>query len=167
MTLLTENTKTLFARYQKAGILVDTNILLLYAVGLANKKRIPLFKRTRQFSIEDFDLLDQILRTFQKVVTTPNILTEVNSLANQLGEPERSQCLGLFTKIICQLEEQHHPSRHIAQFSEFQKFGLTDCSILNLSRDGYLVLTDDFRLSAYLHSQGIDTINFNHLRFSI
>jgi rRNA-processing protein FCF1 len=164
---MTEDIKTLFARYQKAGILVDTNILLLYAVGLANKKRIPLFKRTRQFSIKDFDLLDQILRAFQKVVTTPNILTEVNSLANQLGEPERSQCLGLFAKIICQMEEQHHPSRHIAQFSEFPKFGLTDCSILHLSREGYLVLTDDFRLSMYLQNQGIDTVNFNNLRFLV
>ncbi len=164
---MTENIKDLFARYQKSGILVDTDILLLYAVGLANKKRIPLFKRTQQFSIQDFDLLDQILRAFQKIVTTPNILTEVNSLANQLTEPERSQCLGLFTQIICKFEEQYHPSSRIAQFSEFQKFGLTDCGILNLSRNGYLVLTDDFRLSAYLQSQGIDSINFNHLRFSL
>jgi hypothetical protein len=164
---MTETVRDLFARYQKTGILVDTNILLLYAVGLVNKKRIPLFKRTRQFSIKDFELLNQILGAFQKVVTTPNILTEVNSLTNQLGDPERTQCLGLFAKIICQLDEQYYPSQHVAQLLEFQKFGLTDCSILNIGRSGYLVLTDDFRLSAYLQSQSIDTINFNHLRFSL
>ena len=91
-----EDVKALFARYQQAGILVDTNVLLLYVVGLVNRKRIPLFKRTKQFISEDFDLLAQIFQSFQRVVTTPNILTEVNSLANQLGEPERSQCLDLF-----------------------------------------------------------------------
>ncbi len=156
--------EVLFVKYRSAGILVDTNILLMYVVGLVNRQRIPLFKRTKQFSVEGFELLDQILRAFHTVVTTPNILTEVNSLANQLSAPEKAQFLKLFATTISRLEETHYASQQLSKLPEFQKFGLTDCSILNLSRNQYLVLTDDFRLSSYLQTKGIDAVNFTNLR---
>ena len=161
---MNDDINTLFTRYRQAGILVDTNILLLYVVGRVNKQRIARFKRTKQFTPEDYDLLARILNSFQAVVTTPNILTEVNSLANQLGEPERSECMRLFGQAISCFEEIHKSSQQLAQLPEFQKFGLTDCGILNLSQGSYLVLTDDFRLSETLRRQGIDTINFNNIR---
>jgi len=154
----------LFARYRQTGVLVDTNILLLYIVGLVNKQRISRFKRTKQFTPEDYDLLARILNSFQTVVTTPNILTEVNSLANQLGEPERSRCLELFGQAIAKLQEIHQPSQQLALLPEFQKFGLTDCGILNVAQGSYLVLTDDLRLTATLQRKGIDTVNFNNIR---
>lgn len=97
-------------------------------------------------------------------MTTPNILTEVNSLANQLGEPERSQCFLIFSEIIPTLDENYIESRTIATNEKFVRFGLTDCGILNLAIDKYLVLTDDFRLANYLQSVGIDAINFNNIR---
>ena len=40
------------------------------------------------------------------------------------------------------------------------------CAIIDLVKGQYLVLTDDFRLSNYLGKQGIDVLNFNHLRFA-
>lgn len=160
-----EEVSALFARYRQAGILIDTNILLLYVVGLVNRQRISSFKRTRQFSPEDYDLLTQIIRNFHKIVTTPNILTEVNSLSNQLGEPERSSCCRIFGDAIAHFEEAYKPSQELAKLPEFQKFGLTDCGILNVAQGSYLVLTDDLRLAATLHRKGIDTVNFNNIRF--
>lgn len=106
----------------------------------------------------------QILSYSQKIVTTPNILTEVNSLANQLGEPERSQCFTIFTDGISKLEESYMASKAIATNERFTKFGLTDCGILNLAKNQYLVLTDDLKLAVYLEREGIDTINFNNIR---
>lgn len=104
--------------------------------------------------------------SFQKIVTTPNILTEVNSLANQLGEPERSHWFAIFTQGISSLDEFYIESRSVATSERFTKFGLTDCGILNLARDQYLVLTDDLKLALYLQKERIDTINFNNLRVS-
>lgn len=157
-------TQVLLAKYRTKGIIIDTNILLLYLIGLVNRERIPRFKRTAQFIPEDYDLLLQIVDGFQKVITTPNILTEVNSLANQLGEPERSQCFMIFTKLIAQLTEEYIESKLIADREMFSRFGLTDCGIMYVAKDKYLVLTDDLKLSLYLKAQGIDTINFNNLR---
>ncbi|WP_017302297.1 hypothetical protein [Nodosilinea nodulosa] len=94
----------------------------------------------------------------------PNILTEVNSLANQLGEPERSRCFQFFRQVIGQMEEIYQPSQQLVQLQEFQEFGLTDCGILEVTQGSYLVLTDDLKLAATLQRKEIDTVNFNHIR---
>ncbi|WP_292743219.1 hypothetical protein [Nostoc sp. NMS4] len=76
---------SLIRRYSQKGVLVDKNILLLLLVGSVNQERITKFNRTQQFIPEDYELLLAFIEKFKKLVTTPNILTEVNSLANQLG----------------------------------------------------------------------------------
>lgn len=159
-----QEVKTLLAKYKTKGILIDTNIFLLYLVGLVNRERIAKFKRTRQFIPEDYDLLLYIIDGFQKVITTPNIMTEVNSLANQLGNPERSQCLNTFALLTSKISEEYIDSISVAKHESFAQFGLTDCGIMYLTKNKYLVLTDDLKLSLYLNAQGIDTINFNNLR---
>lgn len=67
-------------------------------MGSVNKERITRFNRTQQFLPEDYDLLLAFIAKFKKLVTTPNILTEVNSLTNQLGEAECSQCFTIFAQ---------------------------------------------------------------------
>ena len=133
-------------------------------MGTVNRERISRFNRTEKFVPEDYDLLQRILTYFQKIVTTPNILTEVNSLANQLGEPERSQCFSIFSEIISNMNESYIESRTITNTKNFAKFGLTDCGILNVARGKYLVLTDDLKLANYLQNVGVDAINFNNIR---
>lgn len=154
----------LIAKYSTKGILIDTNILLLYLVGTVNQARIEKFKRTAQFIPEDYDLLVQIVNKFQQVIVTPNILTEVNSLANQLGEPERSKGLEALKILTSKISEEYLASELIANQESFNRFGLTDCGIILAAKDKYLVLTDDLKLHLYLQALGIDTINFNNLR---
>ena len=156
--------RSLFQKYKQKGILIDKNILLLWFVGTVNRERISKFNRTERFVPEDYDTLLQILSDFNKIVTTPNILTEVNSLANQLAEPERSKCLSVFAEGVAKLNEFYLESKEVARTDSFTKFGLTDCGIATLAKNKYLVLTDDFKLTNYLENIGIDTINFNHIR---
>ncbi len=158
---------SLVRRYCQKGILIDTNILLLFLVGSVNQERITKFNRTQQFIPEDYELLLRFIEKFQKLVTTPNILTEVNSLANQLGEPERSQCFAIFAKFVknaALLDEYYVNSLDAVNTEKFVKFGLTDSGILTLARGKYLILTDDFKLASYLQSVEIDVINFNNIR---
>jgi predicted nucleic acid-binding protein len=161
---MTTSIASLFTRYRSKGILIDTNVLLLYFIGTVNRARISRFNRTEKFTPEDYDTLIEIIAFFSKRVTTPNILTEVNSLTNQLGEPERTRCLDVFSKSMFLLEESYIASGKVSQHKEFTRFGLTDCGILELARNQYLVLTDDLKLAVHLQSQNIDTVNFNHLR---
>jgi rRNA-processing protein FCF1 len=170
--MIDPDTTTLIKSYKQKGILIDTNILLLWIVGSVNRQRISKFNRTEKFVPEDYDLLLRLLEYFlPKIVTTPNILTEVNSLANQIGEPERSQCYTKLAQAVVRLDEHYIESNIAVEVNSFTRFGLTDCGILELARGGthpegnrYLVLTDDLKLAIHLQNSGVDAINFNHLR---
>jgi hypothetical protein len=127
----------LIARYIQKGILIDTNILLLLFIGSYDPNQIGNFKRTKQFTIEDYDLLVLLLRPFKKLITTPNILTEVANLSGQLGEPARIPYFQTFAEGIKLMEEEYIESREIAAQAEFVKMGLTDIGILTRSKDNY------------------------------
>ncbi|MGB3571592.1 MAG: PIN domain-containing protein [Phormidesmis sp.] len=158
--------ENLLQQYFSKGLLVDTNILLLFFVGSVSRERINRFRRTEQFSSLDYDLLVDLFRRFKVIATTPNILTEISNLINQLDEPDRSECYKVFASGIAFLEETYLPSRDVASsYWPFSKYGLTDCGIAELAQNKYLVLTDDLRVTRYFNDRGIDTVNFNNLRY--
>jgi rRNA-processing protein FCF1 len=154
----------LVAQYKSKGVLIDTNLLLLLVVGAYDPERISRFKRTDKFTADDFYTLAAFFNSFDRVVTTPHVLTEVSNLAGQLPDALKTAFYSLFAQHIALLEEYYVESRQLSSVSQFPKLGLTDCGIMELSRNQYLVLTDDFRLAGHLDSQGIDVINFNHIR---
>jgi rRNA-processing protein FCF1 len=159
-----EHINKLVARYQNKGLLIDTNLLLLYFIGAYDPDRIPKFKRTMSFTVEEFWLLNGFLDVFDKLVTTPNVLTEVSNLSGQLAENLRAPFYRDFASRIPLLEEHYVPSVGASSLAHFNRFGLTDSGIVELAKDKYLVLTDDLNLVGYLQNRGIDVINFNHIR---
>jgi hypothetical protein len=151
-------------RHRQSGVLVDTNLLLLYLIGSFRREQITRFKRTNTFTIEDFDLLERLLGQFARVLTTPNILTEVSNLAGQLSSHLKPDFFSSFAARISFLDEHQVASSVVAPNREFVKFGLTDAVMIALAKESHLVLTAEFPLANYLQSLGMDVINFNHLR---
>ncbi|MGD0517565.1 MAG: hypothetical protein ABSA26_08525 [Thermoguttaceae bacterium] len=87
----------LIHQYSRQGIIVDTNVLLLFFVGKYEPLLIAKHKRTRQYSIEDFQILEKFLKLFQnRIITTPNILTEASNL---LGDCNSSDQVRLWKKV--------------------------------------------------------------------
>ena len=80
---MTDDIDALVQRYASRGVLLDSNLLLLLCVGSFRRQEIGRFKRTAQYGACDYDLLVDFLSRFKSVVTTPNVLTEVNGLSNQ------------------------------------------------------------------------------------
>jgi hypothetical protein len=154
----------MIARYKSKGLLIDTNLLLLYLVGMYDQKRIPRFKRTMAFTIDEFLLLATIFESFDKIITTPNILTEVSNFSGQLPRDLHPDFYSDFATKIPILEERYTASVAISASAHFNKFGLTDSGIVDTVKGNYLVLTDDLKLFGYLQNLGIDAINFNHIR---
>lgn len=159
-----DNIDFLVSAYREKGLLIDTNLLLLYSVGKTERARIQRFKRTVKFTVEEFDLLKRFLRLFTKVVTTPHVLTEVSNLMGQLPQDLYALFYGALVSQIAVLEERYTSSVSLAATTHFTRFGLTDSAIAELAPGQYLVLTDDLNLFGYLQNRGIDAINFNHLR---
>jgi hypothetical protein len=154
----------LISRYRRKGLLIDTNLLLLYFVGTNDPDRVPKFKRTSSFTVEEFWLLANFYHKFERVVTTPNILTEVSNLLGQLAADLRNSFYAGFAERIPDFEEFYTPSRTISATAHFNRLGLTDSGITDLVKNQYLVLTDDASLARYLENREIDVINFNHIR---
>ncbi|SFH41627.1 hypothetical protein SAMN05660649_05127 [Desulfotomaculum arcticum] len=154
----------LIKKHKNNGLLIDSNLLLLLFIGSFSVDWIQKYKRTKQYVIEDYQVMVSFIKHFNKILTTPNILTEVSNLSNQLPEKVKNEYFPVFAKKVTVLQESYHQSIAVCQSSNFRRFGLTDTLIIDIGNTGCLVLTDDFRLAGYLESMSISVINFNHLR---
>lgn len=159
-----EHLEQLLIEYRTEGVVVDTNLLLLYVVGVQNPDRINRFSRTDTFTTDDFDLLDRLLEHFETIVTTPPILTEVSNLLGQLPKQPRRACVRLFRELIPELDEIHRASEEVCDHPYFIQFRLTDTGIADASADSHLIVTDDLPLYHRLANDRQAVINFNHLR---
>ncbi len=158
------NQPEIAARYFHAGVVVDSNILLLLFIGSYDLSLVGRFKRLAAFARTDYELLVSTLSRFSAVVTTPMILTEVNSLSNLLEFRHKYGYYTVFSLLADKMLEEIPTTKEIVATEFFKKFGYTDAAIAIAADQRYLVLTDDFALSGFLQSQQIDVINFNHLR---
>ncbi len=157
-------TVELLQKYAPLGILLDTNVLLLYIVGRHDPARIERFKRTNTFTAKDYTLLKEFLSHFRKIVATPHVLTEVSNLAAHLNEPNKTTCFESFGTDIQTFDEHTVAASNIVATPTFKRLGITDASLPLIARDRFLVLTDDLVLYGELLRSGVDAVNFNHIR---
>lgn len=150
-------------RFRRKGVLLDTNLFLVYLVGLLDPTLVPNFKRTEGYRIEDFQLLSRLILPVEKLFTTPHVATEVHNLANHLSAEQSLRLRKLFTSIVPNLKESHRPATRLCAGDAYLKFGLADAAIHQIGKTR-LVLTDDFPLSAYIEGTGGNVINFTNLR---
>jgi hypothetical protein len=153
----------LIRKHASTGVVVDSNLLVLYLVGRVNRRRITRFKRTRAYSEEDFEVLAGFLRSFRKRFATPTVWAEVSNLTD-LDWPELAKMRRIMREEMELTIEEYRPSRDLAGYPVFATLGVTDASISDLSERGLLVLTDDLDLHVWLLDHGADSCNFNQIR---
>jgi DNA-binding transcriptional regulator/RsmH inhibitor MraZ len=113
---------------------------------------------------KDFTLIRNFIKPFENIVTTPNILTEACNLCLKLNAKTDNSLYRTFGGIINSLKERYVASVKIANEKAFFFFGISDTVIVEMCKQGRLLLTDDLRLYNHIISQGMDAINFNHIR---
>jgi hypothetical protein len=155
--------KALIEKHRANGVLIDTNLLVLYLVGTVNRQRIVNFKRTGNFAVEDYDLLVHLISWFGKLIATPHVLSQVSDLTDLAGD-ELTAVRSLFRLLVEQIEERYDASRIIVGDPAFNRLGLTDAAVATVSARGILVLTTDIQLQLALQERDIDVLNFNHVR---
>jgi|SRR5581483_1547912 len=150
----------------RSGLLVDTNLLVLFVVGSINRKRIEKFKRTSQYSESDYDLLVRVLGQFKTLYTVAHVMAEVSNLTDLSGR-ELQQGRSLLQETLTILQEPVVASERAARSVHYESLGLTDAAIAELAREhNCAVLTDDLSLYLTLSNEGITALNFTHLRAS-
>jgi hypothetical protein len=150
--------------YNKYTVL-NTNLLVLYAMGLFDMNQTEKNNRTKAFTKHDFLMLYYEVKKFGGIVTTFNILTETTNLTANGNEVFKQDFFSKFEITIDLMDKHYFKSKELSKNKEFKKFGLAYSLIAHLASQGYLVITDDFRLSTYLTGINLPVINFNYVRF--
>lgn len=71
----------LVAEYRARGLLIEANLLFPYLVGSLDRGLFAPHPHLNTYTAEDFALIAAFIASFELVVTTPHILTEVSNPA--------------------------------------------------------------------------------------
>ena len=152
-----------------SGYFIDPNLLLLLVVGRVGRDLISKHRRLQSYTAEDYDLLLDVMEQVERLIVTPNTLTETSNLLGQHGEPERSRFFGMLQLLINSADEVFVSSRDASSNPNFVRLGLTDTALLEaITKDTPLLTVD---LNLYLaalsrNTEEITAVNFSHLRDS-
>lgn len=153
----------LIEKHRGKGVLVDSNLLVLFVVGTVNRSRIQTSKRTSGFTGDDFELLTRLIGLFGKLIATPHVLSQVSDLTD-LKHEELRRSRQVFAALVQELEEVRDASVDLIAHPVFERLGLADAAIATVCLRGVLVLTADLDLYLALQERGADALNFNHVR---
>jgi hypothetical protein len=157
----------LIRRHRNTGILVDTNMLLVYLVGLLNREWVSEVSPNRAYSSDDFELVSNILGRFNLLIVTPAVLAEVSNLStSRLSAFQRQEFLKFLARLLptAAFTEQLAALVSVTAANGFTRFGFTDATIEKIGASGVPIFTDDANLYQYLASRKVEVFNYNHIR---
>ena len=147
------------------GYFLDANLLVLLVVGSESRDLISKHRRLEDYTVEDYDMLIDLLEGADQLFVTPNTLTETSNLVSQHGEPERSRLMRRLQFIIHESIEIVVASVDAASHEEFEIMGLTDTALLEIATPEIPLLTVDFKLYLAGWESGEErVVNFTHYR---
>jgi rRNA-processing protein FCF1 len=149
--------------FRYSSVILDSNLLLLLAVGMWNPRAIETQKRLGGFTYDDFEVLRSFLGSFYKVVTTAHVLTEVSNLAGAATGQSREAIFRQLASLINTMDERNAPAETICSQAEFLPFGLTDAA-LSLLCCQMLLVTEDGRLAHHLQLRGLNALTLQQVR---
>lgn len=128
------------------GLIIDTNLLLLYFVGCYSPNLIYTCKFTHEYTEDDFKKIKFLVEYFRNIYITPQILAEISNISKK----ERScswfqNYLDLLIKIIKGINEEHIKVKQLLNQPALLKIiGFTDLSLIQLAKKYKLaIITND------------------------
>lgn len=168
MSNLNKTLSNLTKLHKENGILLDTNVLLLYIFALFQPSKIGS-KRLSKYVKADGEMIIKFVNRFNRVLTTPHILAETSNLARQISKDNHGDELAQkLYPLFCNSQQDKflHLNINVTSIESnlFGKLGLTDSCIVKITQDNKLLLTDDLDLYVAAISNSRDVINFTHMR---
>ena len=141
-------------------VIIDTNIFILFLAGQINKNKIKNYTRNSLYTKEDYHFLLNILSNYDRIITSPNILTEVDNILNRITGEDKYKYLVLVKTIYKQTVEKYIKTDIISQNWFFGSLGITDSAILMMAKESELLISGDSSLCDYAKSLNIKTFDF-------
>jgi hypothetical protein len=147
---------------KRQTLVLDANLIVLLVVGLADENAVPVHKRTRAYSINDFRLLLKVISEYQELAALPNALSEASNLLEFEGDGLPEKVFGRFSQFISTSKEIYVPSLDASRRSEFRRLGLTDAATLESAKANVHILSADVGLYLAAIEAGYSAANFTH-----
>ena len=141
-------------------VIIDTNIFILFLAGQINENRIKNYTRNSLYTKEDYYFLLNLLSNYDRIITSPNILTEVDNILNRITGEDKYKYLILVKTIYKQTIEKYIKTETISQNWYFDTLGITDSSILMMAKESELLISGDSSLCDHAKSLNIKTFDF-------
>ncbi|WPL18899.1 hypothetical protein Thiowin_03990 [Thiorhodovibrio winogradskyi] len=150
---------------RRKGVLIDANLLTVLIVGRLGSGEVEAFKRTRNFTTQDYEQINELVGLFGSKCMTPHVLAEVSNLLDWL-EPKRKQYAFSHLAEFAQAQREiFPPAAEIVATPIYFKLGITDAGLFQVAQQQPLVLlTADLPLYHYAAGRKLEAINFNHIR---
>lgn len=144
-------------------IFVDTNALTLFILGTINRNYIGKHKRISVYAEQEYRLIVGHIKNAKRLVSLPNIWTEVDNLCNGLKGENKRKYSNILHNVVTDSHEKYVESKIITNKSEFLVIGLTDTAILDVASTCDLLITGDSQLANYAESQNIRTLDLKKI----
>ena len=146
------------------GVIFDTNVLLVFLIGLWDAKVISKFNRTSSYTEDDFELLLLIANKVGRIVITPHILTEACNLSDTLNKKHGYRIYEVITMMLKDTKERRQEAIRLTADPLFNYLGIADMSLIDASKRHHLIVTDDLMCATTINDSGGLAININNLR---
>src|SRR6266403_239030 len=90
-------------------LVLDTNLLILYFLGIYRPEMISSCNFTSNYSKEDFILLKEYIKLNNIIYITPQIIAELSNQSNFLKEPGLKEYLKLVINELGKIKEDYVP----------------------------------------------------------
>lgn len=143
-------------------VALDTNVFLLFLVGLADRAAIARHKRLTAYDAGSYDVLCKLLASYDEIVVTPGCLAETTNLLDS-DKGSRQHCYQMLKELIQSgegLSEKHIPADKVVEQRPFMWLGFTDASYVELAAQGIPVITADLKLYLQVFEKNEESVNF-------
>ena len=143
-------------------VALDTNVFLLFLVGLADRAAIARHKRLAAYDADSYDMLCKLLASYDEIVVTPGCLAETTDLLDS-DKGSQQHCYQMLKELIQSgegLSEKHVPADKVVEQRPFMWLGFTDASYVELADQGIPVITADLKLYLQVAERNEKSVNF-------
>ena len=143
-------------------VALDTNVFLLFLVGLADRAAIARHKRLAAYDADSYDMLCKLLASYDEIVVTPGCLAETTNLLDS-DKGSQQHCYQMLKELIQSgegLSEKHVPADKVVEQRPFMWLGFTDASYVELADQGIPVITADLKLYLQVVEKNEESVNF-------
>lgn len=174
-----EKIKRYIFTHNPDGIILDTNILILFLIGKYDKGLIEKYEllnnSDKSYTTEDYEILNEIVNYFKLLVITPQILSEISNLSitknKGLGRTGLDGYISSVAARFKESQERYCQSGFLwgLEIEVLRKYGFTDINMIGLSKSNNLpILTDDLALYLYAFKDtpviNYQTIKWDYLK---